>query len=577
MKCLCNVRCRLIKDVDMFGKEPELYYNGRQKKTSWVGRIFSFSFVLVYFGFFLYKLIRMMKKTDVTFYDTFAYSPEPPYIPITHENFYFAFALEDPISYDAFVNESIYTVKGYFKRAEKKGDEFEWQVHELEVEHCQLEKFGKTYQDIFKKIDLKNYYCLKDINNFALEGHFSYYLYSFFYIQFFPCMNDTTSGEQGKCGTLEEINYYLKNTFITFEIEDVELTPKDYHSPTRPRSQNVYTTVGKKLFQEIHAYLEVVDIQTDLDWLGFDEIQNIKSEKHLKYDETFIMSNVVEDDIYKTGDPLCDVTLKLSDEVRTQRRIYTKFVTILGDVGGFMEVMFTLFRIVSSFSVDILYEISLVNHLFKFNTHKKEILLRINDGEEVAPIDFKEKDIEIVSLKRNTTRKKTKGMGNKQSIYNIKYTNADKHHTNLLTSKTNLKNIDKEISVKNKIVDSHNERLENTTNINNNNNNYNNNTPSHSEDQQDQNNNYLNKVRLNRACVYLLFCYARRRKIIDNVLIDEGMDFISKRLDIFNLFEKIYKVELRNDKLNNKIISMSDECKTRLKLLELENSPKDIY
>ena len=65
MKCLCNVRCRLIKDVDMFGKEPELYYNGRQKKTSWVGRIFSFSFVLVYFGFFLYKLIRMMKKTGV--------------------------------------------------------------------------------------------------------------------------------------------------------------------------------------------------------------------------------------------------------------------------------------------------------------------------------------------------------------------------------------------------------------------------------------------------------------------------------------------------------------------------------
>ena len=192
-------------------------------------------------------------------------------------------------------------------------------------------------------------------------------------------------------------------------------------------------------------------------------------------------------------------------------------------------------------------------------------------------IDFKEKDIEIVSLKRNTTRKKTKGMGNKQSIYNIKYTNADKHHTNLLTSKTNLKNIDKEISVKNKIVDSHNERLENTTNINNNNNNYNNNTPSHSEDQQDQNNNYLNKVRLNRACVYLLFCYARRRKIIDNVLIDEGMDFISKRLDIFNLFETIYKVELRNEKLNNKIISMSDECKARLKLLELENSPKDIY
>ena len=56
MKCLCNVRCRLIKDVDMFGKEPELYYNGRQKKTSWDGRIFSFSFVLVFSIFWIFPL-----------------------------------------------------------------------------------------------------------------------------------------------------------------------------------------------------------------------------------------------------------------------------------------------------------------------------------------------------------------------------------------------------------------------------------------------------------------------------------------------------------------------------------------
>lgn len=42
MKCLCNVRCRLIKDVDMFGKEPELYYNGRQKKHLGLGEYFLF-------------------------------------------------------------------------------------------------------------------------------------------------------------------------------------------------------------------------------------------------------------------------------------------------------------------------------------------------------------------------------------------------------------------------------------------------------------------------------------------------------------------------------------------------------
>ena len=34
-------------------------------------------------------------------------------------------------------------------------------------------------------------------------------------------------------------------------------------------------TVGKKLFQEIHSFFQVVNIETDLDWFGFDEIENI--------------------------------------------------------------------------------------------------------------------------------------------------------------------------------------------------------------------------------------------------------------------------------------------------------------
>ena len=55
---------------------------------------------------------------------------------------------------------------------------------------------------------------------------------------------------------------------------------------------------------------------------------------------------------------------------------YTKLIPIIGEVGGFIEVLFTLFRVFSSFSVDILYEISLVNELFDFNLDKKEIVLK---------------------------------------------------------------------------------------------------------------------------------------------------------------------------------------------------------
>ena len=121
MNCLCKVHCRLLNriDVDMFGKEPEFYYDRKSKKNSLIGKIFSIIFVAIYFGFFIYKLIRMLKKVDITFYDTFTYEEKPPSIKITKENFYGGFALEDPITYDVFIDEGIYIPKVYFKRAER--------------------------------------------------------------------------------------------------------------------------------------------------------------------------------------------------------------------------------------------------------------------------------------------------------------------------------------------------------------------------------------------------------------------------------------------------------------------------
>ena len=67
MKCLCNIRCRLLKYFDMFGKEPEIYYKGNPKKTSWIGLICSALFVILYFAFFVYKLNRMLKKKTLYF------------------------------------------------------------------------------------------------------------------------------------------------------------------------------------------------------------------------------------------------------------------------------------------------------------------------------------------------------------------------------------------------------------------------------------------------------------------------------------------------------------------------------
>ena len=148
------------------------------------------------------------------------------------------------------------------------------------------------------------------------------------------------------------------------------------------------------------------------------------------------MTNLIEKDIYKTGEKFCDTTFKLSENVRTQRRVYTKFVTILGDIGGFMEVLFTLFRIISSFSVDILYEISMVNKLFKFALEKRNVILKDNIVEktnEIASLKSKEN---FEEMEKTNIEEQNKKSNNDKVIANIKK-NAKHKSAKVTTYKRN--------------------------------------------------------------------------------------------------------------------------------------------
>ena len=75
----------------------------------------------------------------------------------------------------------------------------------------------------------------------------------------------------------------------------------------------------------------------------------------------------------------------------------------------------------------------------------------------------------------------------------------------------------------------------------------------------------VRKIKINRACIYFCFFCVRKRKNLQNVLLDEGMKLIMQRLDLLNLFRAIYK----NEKINlsfprEEYIKMSDNCKKEI-------------
>ena len=125
MRKTCNINCQLLEDIDLFGKEAEVYFKGKSKKSSTLGKVLTILYVIIYAAFFIYKLIRMIKKIDVNFYETTTYTGEIPSLYLDNDMFYGGFALIDVRTGGTFVDPTVYTVKAQFFHQTKVGNNFD--------------------------------------------------------------------------------------------------------------------------------------------------------------------------------------------------------------------------------------------------------------------------------------------------------------------------------------------------------------------------------------------------------------------------------------------------------------------
>ena len=615
------LNCHIIHDIDLFGKEPELYYKGKNKKSSLIGRVFTILYILIYIAFFVYKLIRMLQKVDVTFYQTTAYTGEIPQIHLTNEIFYGGFALANARTLQPFIDESIYYIDLQFRTGERVNNMWNWKIERLELEVCNLSKFNPKYYDLFKDKPMNNMYCPKNID-LILQGHITYDTYSYFYVGFYPCVNSTY---RHNCKPPEIIDQYLKNTYVSFKMQDIELTPQIYDTPIQLRCKEVNSPAAKSLFQNINAYFQVVELETDNDIVGFEGLSNIKKEKYLKYNGPIVLSKLYDDSQYHDGQAICDVTVQLTEQVLTIKRTYTKLIEVLGDVGGLMEVIYMSFKIISTLITDLLYEKSMVNNLFNFDLGKKIVLikdfrnmtknysnkkedlneqLKANDevnlyntfktspkvskkmtictnddlniqtknkvynNEEVIKSNIRLND-DIIKVKKRKKKKKIKKslMANiinepnkdlkdtknqqitdKKELYifNSKYDNNDNfinsNEEKKLEHKLTEKEVEKDMKIMNTETKEINNEKENVPHI-------------------------IKSIKINKCILCLCFLCFKKRKNVQNILLDEGMAIITHYLDIINIFKKLFKdskIQEASQKEKNNIIEMSEECLYKL-------------
>ena len=102
-------------------------------------------------------------------------------------------------------------------------------------------------------------------------------------------------------------------------------------------------------------------------------------EKYLKYDQAHILYSRGQLNLSDPDTPLISFTVGLSEQELTETRTYPKLIAVIGDVGGFMEVIFSGFSVLAAILTETLYQKSLVNHLFSFDLDKKLVLVKQNN------------------------------------------------------------------------------------------------------------------------------------------------------------------------------------------------------
>ena len=572
----CN--CKSLEDIDLFSKSPDIYFKGKPQKSSFLGRILTILYSVIYAAFFIYKIVRMALKVDVSFYETEAWTGEIPSLDLNNNHFYGGFSLMNVLTGKPFINETIYYPVATFATGIKKdsNSDFEWEYKDLGVEPCQLEKFGEEFRDLFKgKLD--GLYCLKNAD-VKIQGHTTLDAYSYFYVAFYPCVN----GKNGRnnCADPSVVKMYLTQTLLMVKMEDIELTPQLYKTPVQVRTRELTAPVMDSLYNNIQAYFHIIDIQTDNDILGFEAFSNKKEEKHFKYDVTFMVNSMNNELPTDSGEALCNIQLQLTEQMITIDRTYTKLIEVLGDVGGLMEFVFSFFKLISIFITEALYEKGLINHLFSFDLDKKTIELKdfkknnLIKSKNFKPIkhDYKLSSQIIVYPNENTTKMKNiMKEGGTTSENKIENDMLSPKSTNLLKVKYKRKIKRKKIAHVN-TMKSENEEIKSKNIIHNNLKEGNEMIKSSHADFEENiveigkgSRRKISRLTFTKVDLYVCFICTRKRKKIQNVLIDEGMNLFTEKLDVINIFSTLMKLEdFENFSHKEKEIAMSDECKKRL-------------
>ena len=541
---------------DIYSKRISFFYNNHEKIGSFSGFFLTFIFIIISLVLFIYQIARTMQRKELVVYDSTMYGTEMPSIDINSDQFYFAFGLEEPSTSNRFIDDRIYIPKIVYVDKVKINDELVTANQiTLEYEKCNVEKFGENYQHLFLPHELDNSYCLKDTNlNLTLAGGYKYERFSYIRIRIYPCVNTTENNYS--CRPQEVIDHYLSSGYFSIIMKDIGLNPLNYSSPILPTLQDLYTTIDKRIYKNYILNFRVTEISTDTGLIS----EDVKKNKYLQYFKELQTFTFRDEEDYYSGKSVILVQFKLDDTILIQRRIYTKIAEIFSRIGGYMQLINTVFILLSSIINKIHSSLKIINSIFKFNIKANKMILKFHPINELNTIIKSRssnylvfssknsieniKQLEYFNKSKNELMSRENDYSHVSSIFNIsenKKMNINEHHR--IGKNVNHVNVipfeNEKINTKNSLTSDKKQKMESM--ISNNKESFKKNDI-YMENREIYNIKDFNE-RIDLNVFYYILCNRSRRKNNLLELYNLGNNYYRKKMDIVHVFTLLSIIE----------------------------------
>ena len=360
-----------IFDLDIYSRRISFFFRGKEKISSKFGFFLTSLYIIISIVLFLNYFIRTISRENVTASDSTIFTDTLPSIQINPEIFNLAFGLEHPKKISRFIDETIYYPKAVYYEKVKQNGFFTTRIQqEIKIGKCRELKNKNKFKSLLGNDDLNNSYCFIDYD-FPLKGGYKYNEIGYIKINIYPCVNQ--SDNNSYCQPKEVIDKFFENNHFSILAKDTALIPNNYTNPGMDVLLNTYTSIDKLMKKDYIIKFALTEIETDSGFF----VQNIRKDKYLKYIKDFDQFFFVESDYLFSGNEILTLTIRLDDNIYFQKRTYTKMAEVFATTGGYMQLLYTVFGLISILTKKMNIEKKLLNSLFYFNVKQRKVILSI--------------------------------------------------------------------------------------------------------------------------------------------------------------------------------------------------------